>query len=122
MRVPSLQGDRGSFRINAGEAAGSLVSRQFVHLGESANWTSAGLVSDGIYSPASDRVEGAVTYVTNTGLSRATQTDIVHDGGMHATRQEWTGRLQTDTHPLNRINHQREYNHEACILLGAVNC
>jgi hypothetical protein len=121
-RVSSLQGNRGSFRITAGEAAASLVSRQFVHLGASANSTGAGLVSDGIYNPVSGRVEGAVTYVTNTGISRATSADIVHDGGMHATRQEWTGGLQTPDHPLNHIDHQGAYNRPACELLSGTNC
>ena len=122
VRVPKFQNRQGGFQISAREATESLVSRQFVHLGKSANSTSAGLVSDGIFSPTSGRVEGAATYVTNTGLRSATRADIVHDGGMHATRQEWTGGLQTSTHALNRINHRREYNDAACTLLGEANC
>jgi hypothetical protein len=44
---------------------------------------------------------------------------IVHDGGLHGTPEEATGKLQTPDYPLGKLEHQKQYNDAACALLGS---
>ena len=119
VRVPSLEGNRGSFRISAGEAAQSLIGRTFIHMDTNTD-RGAALVSFGVPN-AQGRVEAAETFVMRNGLN-ASQRNIVHDGGMHSTSQEAIGGLLDDTYPLGRIPHQQQYDRAACTLLGEQNC
>jgi hypothetical protein len=79
------------------------------------------MVSPGVYSPQTGQVEGAATWVLESGL-KANGVGIVHDGGLHATPEEWTGGLQAFPSPLAKYNHQEQYNAAACKLLGETNC
>jgi len=118
-RVPSLRGNQGSFRITAGEAATSLIARQFIYANMNAN-SSAALVSSGL-PDEQGRIEGAETLVTERSLD-STGRLIVHDGGMHSTPQEARGGLLVSGYPLGDIPHNEEYNAVACKLLGERNC
>jgi len=80
----------------------------------------AALVSFGVAN-AEGRVEAAETLVMRNGLN-ASQSNIVHDGGMHSTSQEWTGGLLNSEYPLGSIPHQQEYDRAACALLGEDDC
>lgn len=118
-RVSSPEASRGSFRITAGEAATSLVSRTFIYVDQNAN-SRATLVTNGLPN-ARGQIEGAETVVTRAGLA-ATQRAIVHDGGMHSTPQEATGGLLNDRWRLHDVPHEEEYDRAACKLLGENNC
>ena len=115
--APMGPNGQGSFKITSGQAASSLIGRQFVYQGKGPENTT--MASPGSYSPAYDKVIGAQTNVYDHGLSNGTQAGIVHDGGMHATRQEWNGGLQNPDYPLGRIDHQQQYKDAACALLGS---
>jgi hypothetical protein len=119
--VARVQGEQGSFRTTAGDAAAALVSRQFTYA-ETGMRSDTLLATAGVYNPAVGQVEGARTYVSPAGLRDSDQAGIVHDGGLHGTYQEWTGRLQDRSYPLGRIEHQQQYNDAACALLGGGNC
>lgn len=105
----------GSFKITSGQAATSLIGRQFVYTGQGRS----GVTMDtaGVFSPAYGRVMGARTNVYDFGLKNGTERGIVHDGGMHATPQEYNGGLQNFSYPLGRIDHQKQYSDAACALL-----
>lgn len=115
--VRPVSGRDGSFQTTAGKAAQSLISREFAYAGTDVN-RGTDLATAGIYNPSLGSVEGARTYVGQSGLAGANKAGIVHDGGLHATYEEWTGGLQNSSYPLNSINHQQQYNRAACTLLG----
>lgn len=110
--VAPVRGREGTFQTTAGKAAESLIARQFLYAtrghGDQAMGTAGG--------PGVDGLEPR-TYVRPIGLAEG-RVGIVHDGGLHGTREEATGRLQNSEYPLNRIEHQRQYNEAACSLLG----
>jgi hypothetical protein len=110
--VPALSGKLGSFTTTAGQAAESLISRQFIYAPSGHN-------DDAMVTAGGRAVDGSEprTYVRPTGLLEG-QVGIVHDGGLHGTPQEAKGGLQTDKYPLGRIDHQKQYNQASCILLG----
>lgn len=110
--VAPVRGREGSFRITAGKAAESLISRQFFYATRGYKDQAMGTAG----GPGVDGLE-ARTYVRPIGLAEG-KVGIVHDGGLHGTREESTGRLQNSDYPLNRIEHQRQYNEAACSLLG----
>lgn len=114
--VAPISGKLGSFQTTAGKAAESLISREFAYAGKSLN-PGTDLVTAGLYNPSLGIVEGARTYVGQSGLAGASESGIVHDGGLHSTYEEWTGGLQNKGYPLNKIDHQQQYNNAACILL-----
>jgi RHS repeat-associated protein len=117
--VAAIAGKAGSFQTTAGQAAAAMVSREFMYIGK---WNSPNMmVSPGVFSPQSGRVEGAATWVLESGL-KAHGVGIVHDGGLHATPEEWTGGLQAFPSPLSKYDHQDQYNDAACKLLGQSNC
>jgi RHS repeat-associated protein len=120
-RVPNLQGNRGGFRITAGEAKQNLVDRTFIYMERGTNDANTVMASPGIYNEQTRTVDNNETAVTNRTLS-ITMRQLVHEGGMHGSPQEWTGRLQNSRYPLNDIPHQREYDAAACHLLGETNC
>lgn len=115
--VAPISGKTGSFQTTAGKAAESLISREFAYAGAHLK-PGTDLASAGIYNLATGVVDGARTYVSGSGLTGASQTGIVHDGGLHGTPEEWTGGLQKKGYPLNKIDHQEQYNKAACSLLG----
>lgn len=117
--VAPVKGKEGSFQTTAGRAAQSLISREFAYAGTNVP-QGTDLATAGLYNPQMGVVEGARTYVGQSGLVGASQAGIVHDGGLHATPEEWTGSLQIKGYPLNTIDHQHQYNSAACSLLG--NC
>ncbi len=100
--VPDLQGNVGGFTITAGEARDSLVDRRFVFTGDLFTLQD-GLVSHGVSDGSSGPVEGATTLVSEGALSRINEIGIVHDGGIHSTRAEFTGGLQNTDNPLRQI-------------------
>ncbi len=108
----------GSFKETAGQAASSLIGRQFVYDGKGAPGVT--MQTPGGYNQFTGRVEGATTFVHDFGLSNAHQSSIVHDGGMHATYPEFTGGLQNGS--LSNYDHWRQYNDAACSLLGGQDC
>ena len=113
--VAPLEGNRGSFAITAASAAESMRTRQFIYATD--GFSRNGLTTGG--GPGFGSV--ARTFVFSNGLSGASQADIVHDGGMHGTREEATGGLQraVSGRPLlSDIAHQDQYNAAACTLLG----
>ena len=118
--VAPVQGNMGSFKISSGQAAASLIGRNFVYEGKGPQGVT--MASPGVFSPVYGRVVGAQTNVYDFGLSNAHESSIVHDGGMHATVQEWTGGLQNPSNPLGRIQHWTQYNNAACSLLGGQDC
>ncbi|CAN5244331.1 hypothetical protein BH10PSE14_BH10PSE14_11690 [soil metagenome] len=113
-----LKNGLASFRETAGQAASSLIGRQFVYDGKGASGVT--MQTAGGYSQFTGRVEGATTFVHDFGLSNAHQSSIVHDGGMHATYQEFTGGLQNGS--LANYDHWQQYNDAACGLLGGQDC
>jgi hypothetical protein len=119
--VPNLQGDRGGFRITAGEARQNLVEKTFVFMGRGTNNANTVMATPGLYNERTGVIDRNEVLVTNRTLSISMR-QIVHEGGMHGSRAEWTGRLQNSEYPLRYIEHQREYDRPACILLGETNC
>jgi hypothetical protein len=115
--VAPIIGQVGSFQTTAGRAAESLISREFSYAGSHLQ-QGTDLASGGVFNPETGLVAGARTYVSVSGLTGASQTGIVHDGGLHSTYEEWTGKLQNEGYPLKSIDHQQQYNKAACTLLG----
>jgi RHS repeat-associated protein len=120
-RIPSLQGGRGGFTITAGQAVQALESRTFIFTAGAVNNFDTSLGSAGVYDRELGRVERDETLVSNRTIN-VSERQIVHDGGLHGTYQEWTGGLQNSTYPLRRIDHQGEYDKAACTLLGERDC
>lgn len=109
--VAPMKGKQGSFQTTAGRAAASLISRQFLYAPkDGANQAMATAGGPGVGSEPR-------TYVRPIGLSEG-GAGIVHDGGLHGTPEEATGKLQNSDYPLNRLDHQKQYNDAACTLLG----
>jgi hypothetical protein len=110
--VAPVKGREGSFQTTAGKAGESLIARQFLYTakghGDQAMGTAGG--------PGVDGLEPR-TYVHPIGLAEG-RVGIVHDGGLHGTREEAAGGLQRPGYPLEDISHQRQYNQAACALLG----
>lgn len=80
------------------------------------------MATEGVYNESKRAVEGARTYVGSYGLWASGPADIVHEGGMHSTYEEWTGGLQGPSYPLRDIEHQDEYYQASCALLGRTSC
>jgi RHS repeat-associated protein len=120
VRVPSIRGGRGSFETTSRTAGEAMKSREFIY--SEAGGTNGSIMGTqgGI---GIDGVDGlARSYVFSGGLSAATQARIVHEGGMHGTREEARGGLQTPNKPLNDFDHERQYDGPACIMLGGSPC
>lgn len=121
-RIPDQQGDKGGFAINAGESLQSLISRQFVYVdGVVANNSDLRMVSPGIYNERTRVIDNNETLMTNRTLD-VRERQIVHEGGIHGTYQEWTGGLQNDSYPLNRLPHGGDYDGAGSCLLGEAPC
>lgn len=120
-RVANLEGDRGGFRITAGEAKQNLIERTFVFVEQGANNSNTVMVSPALYNPRTNTIDNNEVAITNRTLGISMR-NIVHEGGMHGSRAEWTGGLQNDRYPLRNIEHQRDYDAPACHLLGEDNC
>lgn len=110
--VAPVKGKEGSFQTTAGKAAASLISREFLYATKGHN-------DQALATAGGPGVKGSEprTYVRPTGLLEGA-VGIVHDGGLHGTPEEATGGLQNDRYPLNKIDHQQQYNDAACTLLG----
>jgi hypothetical protein len=109
--VAAISGKQGSFQTTAGKAAESLISRQFSYAAQDgANQAMATSGGPGLGTEPR-------TYVRPIGLSEGAA-GIVHDGGLHGTLEEATGNLQKPGYPLNKLDHQQQYNNAACALLG----
>jgi RHS repeat-associated protein len=120
VRVPAIRGGRGSFETTSRTAGEAMKSREFIYseaggTGGSIMGTSGGIGVDGVDGSAR-------SYVFSGGLSAASQARIVHEGGMHGTREEARGGLQTPRNPLNTLDHERQYDGPACIMLGGSSC
>ena len=111
--VPPILGKAGSFRITAGQAAQSMISRQVIYI-PTKDPNVAALGTSGTH----DQSGGPQTFVSTRGLTDAQDQHIVHDLGMHGTPQEFTGGLQDAANPLSQIPHEQQYNDAACSLLG----
>jgi len=120
-RVSDLQGSRGGFTITAGEARQSLAEKTFVFMERGTNNSNTVMGAPGLYNERTGAIDRNEVAVTNRTLSISMR-QIVHEGGMHGSRAEWTGGLQNDRYPLRNIEHQRQYDAPACILLGETNC
>ena len=112
-KVGPIKDGKGSFETTAGKAAAALISRQFIYAAEGPQ--GAEMVTGG--GPGVDG-QDARTYVHRDGLS-ASKTHINHEGGLHGTPEEFLGGLQRPGYPLNKLDHQDQYNEAACSLLGA---
>jgi RHS repeat-associated protein len=119
--VSDLQGNSGGFEITAGEAMQNLVDRKFIFIAGGANNSNTAMVSPALYNERTNTIDNAEVGLTNRTLGISAR-QIVHEGGMHGSRAEWTGDLQNDRYPLRYIEHQRDYDRPACILLGETNC
>jgi len=113
--VPSIKGKAGSFQTTAGKAGAALIARHFSYT-SSSNGDTAMSTSGG---PGEGKP--AVSYVRPAGL-REGEMGIVHEGGLHGTAEEASGGLQTPQRPLNKLDHQDQYNGAACALLGGTGC
>jgi hypothetical protein len=112
VRVAPVRGREGSFTTTAGKAAASLISREF-------RYATKGHNDQAMVTAGGPGVDGLAprTYVRPTGLLEG-GVGIIHDGGLHGSPEEATGGLQRRGYPLNEIDHQKQYNEAACVLLG----
>jgi uncharacterized protein RhaS with RHS repeats len=108
--VAPVSGQKGSFQTTAGQAAASLISRRFLFATRGHKDQAMATIG----GPALGREPS--TYVRPKGLVEG-KTGIVHDGGLHGTPEEATGKLQNSDYPLGTIDHQKQYNDAACALL-----
>ena len=120
-RVPDLQGNRGGFRITAGEATQNLVQRQFIFMESGTDNPNTVMASPALFNQRTNTIDHNEAFVTRRTLSIGMR-QIVHEGGMHGSRAEWTGGLQNARYPLRDIEHDRQYDSAACTLLGETNC
>ena len=108
--VAPIIGKEGSFQTTAGQAAASLISRQFLYA--TRDYKDQAMATIG--GPAFGREPS--TYVRPKGLFEG-KMGIVHDGGLHGTPEEATGNLQGPDNQLGKVDHQKQYNEAACALL-----
>jgi hypothetical protein len=117
--VRSFGGNReGSFTTSPGNMARELAARHFAYATDGP----AGAAMSTSGGPGMG--QGAVTYVYSDGL-KAGPAGIAHDGGLHGSRDEVAGGLQTPRSELGRsLNdaHQRPYEDAACAALGGKKC
>lgn len=116
-RVAAVGNGQGSFEASAGKAAEALVSRQFIY----ADRASSGRAMITAGGPGVPGDAQPRSYVFRDGLG-VSGSRIVHEGGLHGTLEELSGRSQPDQNPLPTSNHQSQYDEAACRLLRGQEC